>query len=156
MLKTSSMSNILDLPNECLEMVVSRMDAYSRLCFSMTNRSCMRMFYSQEDSCNVCIKRRFQEMCLKDCHRMIRNIYEGILLNGWCEACNRLTILRTQVSVVDNEERLRWICVDRCRFLCVECTSECTINSSISERWFKRYGMCGACMFEIMPHNAFI
>jgi len=145
------MITVLKLPSECVEMIVERMDEFTRLCFSMVNKECLYKFYSKEDAEMQRMRRRYLQLCLEDCHKMIRKVHNNNVLSGWCETCDRQTLLRSQIYTTYGKETIRWVCIDRCAFRCASCLALCAITNFSSERWFKRYGVCGPCMIDILP-----
>jgi hypothetical protein len=144
--------SITSLPEECVEMIVDRMDKYSKLCFSITNKEYKNTFYSKEDAVIIEQKIKNKILCLYDCHKLIRKIYDNNVISGWCELCMRETILRSEITSLLGQERVRWVCIDRCCFECVSCLYKCVINTETSERFYKRCGLCGPCVVEMLPY----
>jgi hypothetical protein len=139
--------NLLSIPPECIDLIVDKMDPYSKGCFSLTNKDMMMRFYSAQVSEFQKSLRRERARALGECHRLIRNIYDNNVLSGWCEICGRETILRTAVSSMEYPgEPAQWVCIDRCKMECGLCQEICTIN-----RAHKGFGLCERCMPELFP-----
>lgn len=133
---------LTSLPLECLELIVERMDPYSRGTFSMTNKLFMEKFYSKEDSDLQKSMLASRKLALEKCHRLIRNIYDNNVLSGWCEICGRETILRTALD--DTTERVQWVCVDVCKVECALCRQQCVVDKDL-------IGLCETCLPQLFP-----